>query len=164
MYRCNILTLFAITVLGLAMLPGNGLAQQKSLKDQLLGPWTLVSVTEVHQDGRKDTPWGPAVKGAVNFDSNGKYTLMIIGADLPNPSGKPQESQRMVVAHFGTYSVDEAAKTVTYTAERATTPNFDGLARKASVTVNGDELVQASAAITTPQGTFIPNLVFKRAK
>jgi hypothetical protein len=70
----------------------------------------------------------------------------------------------MVVAYFGTYSVDEAAKTVTYTAERATTPSFDGLARKASVTVNGDELMQASAAITTPQGTFTPNLVFKRAK
>jgi Lipocalin-like domain len=164
MNHFNILSLSAITALGLAMLPGNALAQQKSLKDQLLGPWTLVSVTEVHQDGRKDTPWGPAVKGAVNFDSTGKFTFMIIGADLPNPSGKPQESQRMVVAYFGTYSVDEAAKTVTYAAERATTPNFDGLARKASVTVNGDDLVQASAAIPTPQGSFIPNLVFKRAK
>ncbi len=70
----------------------------------------------------------------------------------------------MVVAYFGTYAVDEAAKTVTYTAERATTPSFDGLARKASVTVNGDELIQASAPIATPQGTFTPNLVFKRAK
>jgi hypothetical protein len=108
-------------------------------------------VTEVHQDGRKDTPWGPAVKGAVNFDSNGKFTFMIIGADLPNPSGKPQESQRMVVAYFGTYSVDEAAKTVTYTAERATTPNFDGLARKASVTVTGDELVQAQQRSPLPR-------------
>jgi hypothetical protein len=36
MNRRNILSLFAITALGLAMLPGNALAQQKSLKDQLL--------------------------------------------------------------------------------------------------------------------------------
>jgi Lipocalin-like domain len=164
MNRRHILSLSAITALGLALLPTGAVSQQKSLKDQLLGPWTLVSVTEVQQDGKKETPWGPAVKGAVNFESNGKFTFMIIGADLPNPSGKPQESQRMVVAYFGTYLVDEAAKTVTYTAERATEPRFDGLARKASVTVNGDELMQASAAIAGPQGTFIPNLVFRRAK
>jgi hypothetical protein len=121
-------------------------------------------VTDVYQDGRKEKSWGPAVKGAVSFDGNGNVMLMIIGADLPNPSGKPQESSRMVVAYFGTYSVDEAAKTVTYTAKRATTPSFDGLARKASITVNGDELVQTSASITTPQGTFNPNIIFQRAK
>jgi Lipocalin-like domain len=164
MNRRNILSLSAITALGLALLPTGAVSQQKSLKDQLVGPWTLVSVSEVYQGGRKETPWGPAVKGAVSFDSNGKFTFMIIGGDLPNPSAKPQESGRQVVAYFGTYSVDEAAKTVTYTAERATTPSFDGLARKASVTVSGDELTQASAPITTPQGTFTPNLVFKRAK
>jgi hypothetical protein len=90
--------------------------------------------------------------------------LMIIGGDLPNPSGKPQESSRQVVAYFGTYAVDDAANTVTYTAERATVPVFDGLARKASVTVNGDELKQQAAPVTGPQGTFTPNLVFKRAK
>jgi Lipocalin-like domain len=154
----------ALLCLGVALPSGNTMAQQKSLKEQILGTWTLVSVIEVYQDGRKDTPWGPAVKGAVNFDGNGKFTFMIIGADLPSPSGKPQESSRMTVAYFGTYAVDEAAKTVTYTAERATTPSFDGLARRASVSVSGDELVQTSAPITTPQGTFTPNLVLKRAK
>jgi hypothetical protein len=164
MNRNNMLSLSAMMALGLALLPGNAMAQQKSLKEQLVGTWTLVSVTDVYQDGRKEKSWGPAVKGAVSFDGNGNVMLMIIGADLPNPSGKPQESSRMVVAYFGTYSVDEAAKTVTYTAKRATTPSFDGLARKASITVNGDELVQTSASITTPQGTFNPNIIFQRAK
>jgi hypothetical protein len=154
----------ALLCLGVALPSSSAVAQQKSLKDQLLGTWTLVSVTEVYQDGRKETPFGPAVKGAVSFDGNGKFTLMIIGADLPNPSGNPRESSRLAVAYFGTYAVDEAAKTVTYTAERATNPGFDGLARKASVTVSGDELMQAGAPITSPQGTFTPNLVLKRAK
>jgi Lipocalin-like domain len=165
MNRRNILSLSAIAALGLALLPNSsGLAQTKSLKDQLVGTWTLVSNTEVYQDGRRENSFGPALKGAVSFDANGKVTFMIIGADLPARSEVPAVSSRMVVAYFGTYSVDEAAKTVTYTAERATEPRFDGLARKASVTVNGDELMQASASITTPQGTFTPNLVFKRAK
>src|SRR5215471_11018529 len=158
------LSVIAMTAIGLSLLSGNARAQQKSLKEQLVGTWTLVSVVEVYQDSRKENPWGPAVKGAVSFDGNGKVLLMIVGADLPAPSGKPQESSRMVVAYFGTYSVDEAAKTVTYTAERATTPSFDGLARKASGTLNGDELRQTSAPVTGPQGTFTPNLVFRRAK
>ena len=166
MNRCNLVGLsdIAVIAMGLSLLSSNALAQQKSLKEQLVGTWTLASVVEVYQDGRRENPWGPAVKGAVSFDGNGKVLLMIIGTDLPAPSGKPQESSRMVVAYFGTYSVDEAAKTVTYTAERATTPTFDGLARQASVTLNGDELRQTSASIATPQGTMTPNLIFKRAK
>jgi hypothetical protein len=136
-----------IAVCGLSLLPANALSQSKSLKDQLVGTWTLVSVVEVYQDGRKENPWGPAVKGAVSFDPKGNVILAIIGGD----------------AYFGKYVVDEAAKTVTYTAERATEPSFDGLARKASVTVEGDELKQTSAPITAPRGTFTPNLVFKRA-
>jgi Lipocalin-like domain len=112
------LSVIALIAMGLGLLSSNALAQQKSLKEQLVGTWTLVSVVEVHQDGRRENPWGPAVKGAVSFDGNGKVLLMIIGADLPAPSGKPQESSRMVVAYFGTYSVDEVAKTATYTAER----------------------------------------------
>jgi hypothetical protein len=160
--RGNILVVSVIVACGL--LSGSAASQQKSLKDQLVGTWTLDSVSEVYPDGKTDHPWGPAVKGAVNFNSNGKVMLMIIGADLPTPSGKPQESSRQVVAYFGTYAVDDAANTVTYTAERATLPVFDGLARKASVTLNGDELTQKSAPVTGPQGTFTPVLIFKRAK
>jgi hypothetical protein len=109
-------------------------------------------VTDVYQDGRQENPWGPAVKGTVSFDGNNHFTFIIIGADLPNPSAKPpQESKSLVVAQFGTY-------------ERSTNPTWDGTARKASVTVDGDEFKQASAPIETPQGTFTPTLVFKRAK
>ncbi len=164
MNRRHVGVLAILAMLGIAALPGSAPAQQKSLKEQLLGTWTLVSLAEVYPDGRRENPWGPDLKGAVNFDSSGKVMLMLIGADLPNPTGKPQESSRMVVAYFGTYAVDETAHTVTYTAERATTPVFDGLARKANVTVNGDELRQTSAPVTGPQGTFIPNLVFRRAQ
>ena len=139
-------------------------AQQKSLKEQVVGTWNIVSVEEVYPDGRKETPWGPNMKGAVSFDQHGKVLLMIIGADLPTFSGKPQEAARLVVAYFGTYSVDEGAKTITYTAERATIPAFDGLPRKATVAVNGDELRQSSAPVSGPQGTFTPQLVMRRAK
>ena len=165
MKRYSLISLSATVLVGLGLLSHNALGQQKSLKDQLVGTWTLASSSEDYQDGRKENSWGSGVEGAINFDGNSHVMLMIIGAaDVPAPPGNPPVSKRNVVAYFGTYSVDEAAKTVTYTAERATEPNFEGRARKASVTLNGDELVQVSAPVTIPQGTFNPNIVWKRAK
>jgi len=162
MIRREVGTLVAAVIFACAVLPAT--AQQKSLKEQVIGTWNIVSVEEVYPDGRKETPWGPNMKGAVSFDQHGKVLLMIIGGDLPNPAGKPQESARQVVAYFGTYNVDDGAKTITYTAERATIPAFDGLARKATITVSGDELRQSSAPVTGPQGTFTPQLVMRRAQ
>ena len=43
MNRRNTLSLAAVAVLGLTLLPGTALAQQKPLKDQLAGTWTIVS-------------------------------------------------------------------------------------------------------------------------
>ena len=139
-------------------------AQQRSLKEQIVGTWKIQSVTEDYGGGKvENSPFGPNVTGAFTFDPDGNFSAVIIGADLPNPSKKAQESDRQVVAYFGKYTVDDAANTVIYTAERATIPAFDGLARKASVTMSGDGFTQKSASVTGPQGTFTPTLVFKRA-
>ena len=43
MKRRNVLKIFAVTLLGFAVLASNAVAQQKSLKEQLVGAWTLVS-------------------------------------------------------------------------------------------------------------------------
>jgi hypothetical protein len=37
--------LSALTALGFALLPSSAISQQKSLKEQLIGTWTLVSAT-----------------------------------------------------------------------------------------------------------------------
>ena len=39
MNRRNVLSLSVATALGLALLPGSAVAQQKSLKEQLVGTW-----------------------------------------------------------------------------------------------------------------------------
>ncbi len=43
MNRRNILNLTVLTLLGLALLPASVTAEQRSLKDQLVEAWTLVS-------------------------------------------------------------------------------------------------------------------------
>jgi hypothetical protein len=44
----------AITMLGLALIPGSAVSQQRSLKEQLVGTWTFVSSTTKNR-------WEPTV-------------------------------------------------------------------------------------------------------
>jgi hypothetical protein len=55
MNRRHILNLSAVTALGLAVLPTGAISQAKSIKDQLVGTWTLVSETDTTSDGFNGT-------------------------------------------------------------------------------------------------------------
>jgi len=72
MKRRHILSLSVITALGLALLPGSALSQQKSLQEQLTGTWTLVSNDNVAPDGTKRQLYGPNPKGILILDAGGK--------------------------------------------------------------------------------------------
>ena len=53
MTQLGVCILSAVMVLGLTVLPGSTLAQQKTLKEQLVGAWTLVSNETTTPDGTK---------------------------------------------------------------------------------------------------------------
>lgn len=85
MDRLSKLTTSTMTMLflGFALLPANAAAQQKSLKEQLVGTWTFVTSTDTQKDGTKVDRWGPNPKGMLIFDANGRYVLVIHRSDLP---------------------------------------------------------------------------------
>ena len=56
MNRRSVITLSAIMALGLAMLPSSIVAQQGTLRQQLVGSWTLVSEEMTAQNGTKEEP------------------------------------------------------------------------------------------------------------
>jgi hypothetical protein len=58
MNRRSILSTSAITALALVMLSGSVPAQQKTLKEQLIGTWTLVSWEQATTDGTKRQDFG----------------------------------------------------------------------------------------------------------
>jgi Lipocalin-like domain len=115
MTRTNILRLSTIIALGLlALLPGSAVSQQKTLKDQLVGTWTLVSWEQTRADGSKFQRFGANPKGVNTFDANGNFSLIIMRPDLPRiASGDPmkvtpedgQAIARGAIAYFGTYTV-----------------------------------------------------------
>jgi Lipocalin-like domain len=149
MNRRSTLSLAASTVLGLALLPGAAVSQQKTLQEQLVGPWTLVSFETVDSNGAKVPSFeGTDLKGLLIFTSNGRFSLQAITLSPKLASNArlistPQEDKAVahgVISYFGTYSVDEASKAVTLKIERSSFPNQNGLEAKRIATLTGDDL------------------------
>jgi hypothetical protein len=103
MNRRSILSISAMTVIGLALLPSSALSQQRSLKDRLVGTWTQVSVELTLPNGSKLQPFGANPKGVQVFDANGRYYLMTARADLPKIASNnrltptPEEAKAIAV-------------------------------------------------------------------
>ena len=132
MNRRNTLSLAAVAVLGLTLLPGTALAQQKPLKDQLAGTWTIVSNDNVAPDGTKRQLFGPNPKGLLILAANGQFAQIMVRADRSNfkannrLEGTAEENKAAVqgtTATFGTWSADEASKTLVVRIEGSMFPN-----------------------------------------
>lgn len=166
----NILGLSTIAVLGLALLPGSTTAQQKTLKEQLVGSWTLVSTETTAANGTKEQAFGPNPKGILILDAGGWYALVQARPDRPKfsssvrsetPAAEFGEAAKAFAANFGTWSVDEAGKTLVRKYVSALIPNNEGLETKASVGLAGDELRLAGE--TLGSGAKV-GAVYRRAK
>jgi hypothetical protein len=149
MNRRYILSLSVATALGLVLLPGSALAQQTSLKVQLAGTWTIISNDNVAPDGTKRQLFGPNPKGILVLSPNGQFAQIIVHPDRPNFTinnrleGTPEENMAAVhgtTATFGTWSVDDASKTLTVRHEGGMFPNQVGTESKRTVTLAGDQL------------------------
>jgi hypothetical protein len=172
MNRRNILSLSISTTLGFALLPSHVVAQQKTLKEQLVGTWTLVSWEQATPDGTKRQDFGPNPKGITTFDASGHVVTMYARPDLPKIASTdrikvtPQEAQAINVgslAYFGTYTVDEATKTITLQMESSTYPNQLSVPQKRVVTtLTAEELKFTNPTPTAGVGQI--NIAYKRAK
>jgi Lipocalin-like domain len=121
MDRRKILSLSAIATVGLTAPLSTAVGQEKTIKDQIVGTWTFVSALDVQLDGKKTDRWGPNPKGIFMFDAHGHFAQFITRSDLPKfaagtaDKGTADEAKAVLsgfVASFGTYTVNEADKTV----------------------------------------------------
>jgi Lipocalin-like domain len=171
MNRRGLINLSVITALGLSVLPGIAVGQQKSLKEQLIGTWTFVSAVETSKDGAKSDRWGSNPKGSIIFEANGRYSFMISRSDIPKfavnsvNQGTAEENKAVVqgiIAYFGTWSVDEASKTLITNIEASSFPNVNGTSQKRIITsLTADELKYENPAATTGA---VAQVVWRRTK
>jgi Lipocalin-like domain len=154
--------------LAVGLLSSDVSAQQKSLKEQLIGTWAFVGSTGKNPDG---TPiWGADPKGLLIFTENGHYSSHILRADVPKFAAKnrlqgtPDENKAAVhggIATFGTYTVNEANKSFTVRFEGSSYPNNSGVEQTRPFTITGEELKVTNPASSAGGQT---ELTYKRAK
>jgi hypothetical protein len=164
------LALCVIALISSLAFPNCGVAQGKSLKDQLVGTWIYVSSTGKREDG--SAVQRPGLQGAVTYTADGRFHFITVRADAPKyASGdparpSPEEAMAIasgVVAYTGTYTVDESTKTVHANIETSSFPNLVGAPnqRRIVTSITDDELKFTNPR--TPAGITL-ELVFRRAK
>jgi len=168
MHRRIMLGLCVATLSASFLITGSSFAQQ-SLKEQLLGAWTLVSASSKLPDG---TPvWGANPIGLIVFSSSGHYSSQLMRSDLPKyasnnrANGTPEEYKAIgigTIASFGTYSVNEENKTVTISYDGSTFPNRKGAKETRPFVIEGDQLRITNPVPST--GGESSQLVYRRAK
>jgi Lipocalin-like domain len=172
MNRRSILSISAMTTIALAMMTGNATAQQKSLKDQLIGIWTALSAETTGPNGAKQQFYGAPAKGILILDASGTYAQILARPGRPKLKSinrfsfeaTPEELKVAVigtVATFGTWTLSEADKTLSRRPEASLLPNEEGVEQKFSVTLAGDELKTSSVNSLTGLKT---EVAYRRAK
>jgi hypothetical protein len=154
-------------------LSGSAAAQQgKSLKDQIVGTWEFVVAEVTAPDGKKSYPFGETPKGLLVFTPDGHFSQIHVASDVPKIAsnnrltGTAEEYQaimRRSLSLFGTYTVDEAKKTVTYKIVSSTFPNWEGEVQTRTIDkLTLEEFVNTNPNVAGGRGS--ASNLYKRAK
>src|SRR6266702_508292 len=117
MSRIGVRTFLGITGMVLSILPGSALGQQKTLKEQLIGAWTLISWEQKKADGSKFQRYGADPKGIAFFDAGSRYIITVMDSGRAKYAsndvwqGTADENKATAdgtITYFGTYSLSEA--------------------------------------------------------
>jgi hypothetical protein len=172
MIRTHIVGVSALAAVAVAMLSASAPAQQKSLKDQLIGAWTHVSTKYKFPDGKTADTMGPNARGILILDASGEMAFINMKATLPKfasndrTKGTPEENKAIVegsYSYFGKYTINETDHSFTVHIDGSTFPNFDGADQKRVVTITGDELKYTNPVATIGAGVVV-EATWRRAK
>ena len=147
MRRRYILSLCTIATLVCASVNTDLIAQEKSLREQLVGTWMLELTSTKLPDGTD--LWGRDPIGLLILTNNGLFSSQIMRSDRPKfasnsrVKGTPEENKAVVhgsISNFGTYTVDDAEKTITFWYLGSTFPNRERTEKTWPLVINGDQL------------------------
>ena len=162
--------LYAIALVAISVFPNGAFGQGKPLKDEIVGTWIYVSSTGKRDDG-SNVP-RPSLQGAVTYTADGRFHFITTRTDAPKLATKdtsrptPEEAMAIAsgsIAYTGTYTVDEATKTIHANVETSTFPNIVGAPNQRRIVtfITADEMKFTNPR--TPSGVTL-EFVWKRAK
>jgi Lipocalin-like domain len=120
----SVLLLLAVASLTAALAQ----APAKSLKDQLVGHWQLLSISI-----NNVTPYGLNPQGSMILDADGHYSVIVIS-----------DGGARSISYYGTYTVNDADGSMTMHIDGSTRAKTDGHDEKRVVTLSGDALTVAN--------------------
>jgi hypothetical protein len=144
----------------------------KSLKQQIVGTWDFVVAEVTAPDGKKSYPFGETPKGILIFTPDGRFAQIHIASDVPKLASNNRltgtaeeyaEIMRRSVSVFGTYTIDEDKKTVTYHIASASFPNWQGESQTRTIDkLSDEEFVNTNPNVAGGRGS--ASNIYRRAK
>ena len=159
-----------ILIAALVLLASEAAAQ--NLSKQIVGTWEFIVAEVTAPDGSKSFPFGETPKGVLIFTPDGRFAQIHVAGDVPKfasgnrLTGTADEYaaiNRRSLAVFGSYTVDEAKKTVTFRIVSSTFPNWEGEEQTRTIDrLDADEFVNTSPNV--PGGRGRASNRYKRVK
>jgi lipocalin-like protein len=165
------LAIFAIAMAASGVMTQNALGQQRPLKEQLVGTWTLVSWEQTNTDGSKSQQFGASPKGIAFFDTAGHYIISVMRSERANyaidnfgqlaqiTAEEGRATAQGTITYFGTYSVSEADRIISIHVEGSSFPNWNGTNLERLVEITQDQL---KLTVRPPRGGSV-DVLWKRA-
>jgi hypothetical protein len=138
----------------------------KTLKEGIIGTWTLVSAETVKADGSRSFPFGATPKGILILTGGGHFALINVSSDRPSvvsndrmtPTNDEQAITQVSLAAFGSFKVDEVLDVLEEHVDASTSPNESGKIQNPLLRlISADEL-----SWTDSTGAATTKLIFKR--
>jgi hypothetical protein len=157
-----------IAAFGSSMMTFDAFAQKPSLKEQLVGTWTLLSWEQKKGDGTKLERYGTSPKGIAFFDEGGRYIITVMRSDRAKYAsnalwqGAPEENKETAdgtITYFGTYSIREGDSSIAIHVEGSSFPNWNSTDQKRFVAILGEQLTLT----VRPPGGDVVDVIWKRA-
>ena len=160
--------------LAIALGVGAAAAQPpKTLRERLIGTWTFVIAEITAADGKKTLPFGDQPKGMLIFTADGHFSQVHVAGDLPKIAsnnrlaGSAEDNKAIVhgsLALFGTYTVDEDKKTLTFKIEGSTYPNLQGMKQTRTIDLLTDDEFRNTNPAAARDGPAVAANIYRRAK
>jgi hypothetical protein len=161
-------------LLALALSASAAVAQPAAtLRERLVGTWNFVIAEITAADGKKNFPFGERPKGMLIFTADGHFSQVHVSGDLPKIAsnnrlaGTDADNRAIVhgtLALFGTYTVDEAKKTLTFNVTASTFPNAAGTSQTRTIDMlTADEFRNTNPGASR-DGPVVAANIYKRAK
>ena len=147
-------------------------AYAQSLKEQLVGTWTLVSMTRVIDDTEQPGLLGRDPVGQFMFGPDGRMCFNAMRRDRPKfdspyPGGTSEEKAAAYdsyVGYCGRYEVNEEERSILFRLDLGTYPNWTGATEKRFADVTGTRLRINTPPMLAGGKKIVGTVIWERAK